>query len=106
MEESSQMLVLANFGNHIADQIPQGKLAPGYDLPAFKNDEILNLIMQDYETKAIMAKLHSLRPKLHSHLRFPTNHHLPLPIHPHLPQPGPITPITPSAPEEIYSAPS
>ncbi|KAJ3205155.1 hypothetical protein HDU82_005372 [Entophlyctis luteolus] len=47
-----QLLIVANFGNHLADQIPQGKLAPGYDLPAFKNEQIVAKIMSDYEIQA------------------------------------------------------
>ncbi|KAI9332951.1 Eisosome component PIL1-domain-containing protein [Obelidium mucronatum] len=52
IEFSAKMIVLANFGNHISDQIPQGKLAPGYDLPAFKNAHIISQIMSDYESQS------------------------------------------------------
>ncbi|KAJ3098543.1 hypothetical protein HK100_005083 [Physocladia obscura] len=52
IEYCAKLVVIANFGNHVSDQIPQGKLAPGYDLPAFKNAHIVSQIMVDYEAQS------------------------------------------------------
>ncbi|KAI8622245.1 hypothetical protein BC830DRAFT_1224099 [Chytriomyces sp. MP71] len=51
VEFAGRVLVVASFGNHIADQVPQGKLAPGYDLPAFKNASTITQIMSDFASQ-------------------------------------------------------
>jgi hypothetical protein len=43
------MLIIAEFGIHLADQIPQGSLAPGQELPPFQGHSVTSQIMADFE---------------------------------------------------------
>ncbi|KAI8835007.1 hypothetical protein BJ741DRAFT_608867 [Chytriomyces cf. hyalinus JEL632] len=51
IEFAAKLMCVASFGNHISDQVPQGKLAPGHDLPAFKNGPTISHIMSDFNSQ-------------------------------------------------------
>ncbi|KAI9343751.1 hypothetical protein DFJ73DRAFT_942096 [Zopfochytrium polystomum] len=48
-ELASKMAAVAKFGRHLADQIPQGSLAPGQELPPFTGTNVVNQIFKDFE---------------------------------------------------------
>ncbi|KAI9359242.1 Eisosome component PIL1-domain-containing protein [Zopfochytrium polystomum] len=52
IEFSAKVSIIANFGNHLADQIPQGVLPPGHELPKFLGGPTTAQIMHDYEVAA------------------------------------------------------
>ncbi|KAL2918516.1 lipid-binding protein [Polyrhizophydium stewartii] len=43
-----QLVVLGTFGKYMAGQIPQGKLAPGQDLPMYKGNDTTRQIYSDF----------------------------------------------------------
>ncbi|KAJ1559182.1 hypothetical protein HK405_011681, partial [Cladochytrium tenue] len=52
IEFSAKLSVIANYGNHLADQIPQGALPPGHALPPFMGGPVTAQIMRDYDVAA------------------------------------------------------
>ncbi|KAI8842149.1 Eisosome component PIL1-domain-containing protein [Chytridium lagenaria] len=49
MEYSAKLSVISNFGNHLANQIPQGYPTPGVEVPPFAGAQITAQILTDYE---------------------------------------------------------
>ncbi|KAJ3190999.1 hypothetical protein HK101_008186 [Irineochytrium annulatum] len=49
MEYSIKLSIVANFGNHLTNQIPQGDPVPGRELPPFAGASVTSQIMADYE---------------------------------------------------------
>ncbi|KAI8846763.1 Eisosome component PIL1-domain-containing protein [Chytridium lagenaria] len=48
-EFSRKLSAVANFGKHLADQIPQGTLAIGQVLPAFTSGKVTEQILKDFD---------------------------------------------------------
>ncbi|KAJ3219946.1 hypothetical protein HDU67_008475 [Dinochytrium kinnereticum] len=49
MEYSAKLSVISNFGNHLANQIPQGYPTPGAEVPPFLGGQTTSQILMDYE---------------------------------------------------------
>ncbi|KAJ3109819.1 hypothetical protein HDU97_000049 [Phlyctochytrium planicorne] len=49
MEYAAKLSVIANFGNHLANQIPQGYPTPGVDVPPFTGAATTAQILVDFE---------------------------------------------------------
>ncbi|TPX57481.1 hypothetical protein PhCBS80983_g03810 [Powellomyces hirtus] len=48
MEFGNKMTVFSTFGKHLADQIPQGSLAPGQELPEYQGASVTTQITLDF----------------------------------------------------------
>ncbi|KAI8820652.1 Eisosome component PIL1-domain-containing protein [Fimicolochytrium jonesii] len=54
MDLGNKMAIFATYGKHLADQIPQGSLAPGQELPPYEGSGVTARITVDF-TKALRA---------------------------------------------------